>query len=163
MVLAVSLAAWLGATGSQALPSPPPPAAAAVSTEILQARPVEMYAAEVRAYPPDAALEIDGLAVGTGHWFARFPKDGATHELRITAPGFIPARILFIDTPPPLQVRLDALLAPPTEAVSAPVEPGAASPREASGAARSRRKPGSQRKRPYVQIIDGDAQSAPAE
>jgi uncharacterized protein DUF4388 len=163
MVLAVSLAAWLGATGSQALPPPPPPAAASVSTAILQARPVEMYAAEVRAYPPDAALEIDGLAVGTGHWFARFSKDGATHELRITAPGFIPARILFIDTPPPLQVRLDALNAPPTEAAPAPVASGGALPREAPGAARSRKKPGSQRKRPYVQIIDGDAQSAPAE
>jgi uncharacterized protein DUF4388 len=164
MVLTVSLAAWLGATGSQApAPAPAPAPAAPVSTSVLQARALETYAAEVRAYPPEAALEIDGLAVGTGHWFARFSKDGATHELRITAPGFIPARILFIDTPPPLQVRLDPLVAPPPAAAAAPAAPTLAAARELPGGARSRKKPGSPRKRPYVQIIDGDAPSAPAE
>jgi hypothetical protein len=166
MVLAVSLAAWVGAAVSNAPPAPaaaPPP----VSSAVLQARPVDTYAVEVRTYPPDAALEIDGLAVGAGHWFARYTKDSATHELRITAPGYIPARILFVDTPPPLQVRLDPLLAPP----ATPPTPSAASEvsaaeRDVSSSARAerqRKKPGPQRRRPYVQIIDGDAPSVPAE
>jgi uncharacterized protein DUF4388 len=168
MVLTVSLAAWVGAGVSKA-PAEPAPAPPAVSSAALQARPVDTYAVEVRTYPADAALEIDGLAVGAGHWFARYTKDGATHELRITAPGYIPARILFVDTPPPLQVRLDPLLAlaatePPTPSVAGEVS--AAGARDVSGAARAdrqRKKPGSQRRRPYVQIIDGDAPSVPAE
>jgi 2-oxoglutarate dehydrogenase E2 component (dihydrolipoamide succinyltransferase) len=53
------------------------------------------------------------------------PKDGATHELRVAAPGYIPVTLMFADVPPPREIRLEAL---PAVTQSAAAEPAAAEP-----------------------------------
>ena len=185
MALLVSLAAWLGArwsTSSEVLALTP--ARAAAPTPV-SAEPAT-YAVVVRAYPLDATLEIDGQDIGAGFYRTRLPRDGSLHELRVSAAGFIPARILFVDAAPPLDVRLDPLpparIAEPADGVDgvaaasdadAHSEPSTWSERRASAVRRkstahasdaaSARRGGestttaSNKKKPFVQIIEPDA------
>ena len=178
MALVVSLAAWLGAKSSAANHALALMPAAAPAQVAAPAQP-DTYPVVVRAYPLDAALEVDGRDLGAGFYRTRMPRDGTLHELRITAAGFIPARILFVDAPPPLDVRLDPLpvprLAEPSEASAllpndAGDQPITWSERRASAARRkaatrsaepatSRRASegataSNNKKKPFVQIIE---------
>lgn len=180
MALVVSLAAWLGArssvsSGALALAAAPAPAAARAPVE------PDTYSVVVRAYPLDATLEVDGRDIGSGVYRARLNRDGTLHELRVNAAGFVPARILFVDAPPPIDVRLEPLpaarVAEPTEdappatltsEVEASAEPSTWSERRASAARRknaARSEASSSRrasavpasatkKKPFVQIIE---------
>jgi hypothetical protein len=103
MASLVSLAAWLGARTSVASVSLPLAPVAAASP--LPAT----YSAVVRVHPPGAALEVDGRKLAAEFWSARLPRDGTVHELRVTAAGFMPARVLFVDAPPPLDITLEPL------------------------------------------------------
>jgi hypothetical protein len=181
MALVVSLAAWLGAkssVSSQALALAPVPASAPAP---VAAEP-DSYAVVVRAYPLDATIEVDGRDIGSGIYRTRLLRDGTLHELRVSAGGFVPARILFVDAAPPLDIRLDPLPAPriaePAEDEAAPAaavgaqpqaEPSTWSERRASAArrknaARSEMSAGRRdvpasatKKKPFVQIIEPDA------
>jgi hypothetical protein len=81
-----------GATGA------PPPAAA-----------LETYALRLLADPPAAQIWLDGVRIGTGEVALALPRDGRTHELRITAPCHTPEILLFRDVPPPRVVLLEPL------------------------------------------------------
>jgi hypothetical protein len=69
--------------------------------------------------PAHAALWLDGLPLPSGALNTTFLKDGHAHELRVVAPGYAPAVVVFADTPPPRLIRLEAL---PEPAAPAPVE-----------------------------------------
>jgi uncharacterized protein DUF4388 len=190
MALIVSLAAWLGAKSSVSTQTlalaPLPPtaptatvASGAAATAGAGAAAPDTYAVAVRAYPLDATLEVDGRDIGSGFYHTRLPRDGTLHELRISAAGFVPARILFVDAPPPLDVRLEPLpvpqLAEPaegdatlTDEGSAHTEPSTWSERRASAARRKNAARGelsaarrvtevpasATKKKPFVQIIE---------
>jgi hypothetical protein len=176
MGLLVSAAAWLGAQASAdkapaaAPPALPPPPPAAVPA---------MYPVAVRSYPLEAELQVDGRVVGRGVWTANMARDGSVHELRVSAEGFVPLRIVFVDTSPPVDIRLEPL--PPSTTIDGAAGPAASAPsngpstveRPAPPRPRRKRSPGALgskaanstaastsasvpgKSRPFVQIIDG--------
>lgn len=108
--LAVALAAWLGARGAAwSSASARAESSAAASAAGGVSRDPETYPVALRTIPAGAEIEIDGRPVGRGEWRGRFARDGAIHELRATAPGHVPLRVLFIDTAPPLDLHLEPL------------------------------------------------------
>jgi hypothetical protein len=202
MGLLVALAAWYGAKSSltstaralsAAIPSVslvPEPAASHAEPEATPAGPARVYDVAVSAHPPQATLELDGTDIGPGSWTARFPRDGTPHELRITAAGFVPALIVFIDSPPPAEVHLQPMPAPappvapegefaassasdvtsaatkasPAAAKRRAPRRGGASPARRLDARTVRPEPATalplQNRKPQVQIIDGEAIAA---
>jgi hypothetical protein len=116
MASLVSLAAWLGARTSVASVSMP-----LAPMPVASSRPEpETYSAQVRVHPPGATLEVDGRKLAVEYWSARLPRDGTMHELRVTAAGHMPARVLFIDVAPPLDITLEPLPAPSASELDAP-------------------------------------------
>jgi hypothetical protein len=177
---AVSSAAWFGAQVSSPRSSAPSPSA------VLPEPAPTAYPVIVRAYPPHAHLEVDGRAVGQGFWTTRLPKDGMVHELRVSALGFVPTRIVFLDTAPPMDVRLEPVADATTRDRDPELqptsgerdEPPAATPVQRAGSVRRKRPaattstkasspstPGasaetSARSKPYVQVIDTESSRA---
>ncbi|MEJ7729589.1 MAG: protein kinase [Polyangiaceae bacterium] len=90
-----------------------------------------------RVQPPSARVELDGKHVGDGAFVARLPLDGATHTIRLQAPGFQPMTLSFRDAPPPAEVEL-APVAPIVEHNARPqqVVADGAPPRRAVGGRR---------------------------
>jgi len=109
------------AARSRAAAAPPLATAPAVAVE--RARP-ESFLLELRIEPAGAEIVLDGSHIATGSFATRLPRDGSSHELRVSAPGFIDTRIWFIDAAPPRQLRLEPLPAPTsdTAAATAPAE-----------------------------------------
>jgi hypothetical protein len=83
-----------------AAPAPAAPAGAAVPSS---------YLLEVQVEPAQAKLQLDGNVPVSGQLRVSLERNGATHELRASAPGFIPARIVFADVAPAAQLRLEPL------------------------------------------------------
>jgi serine/threonine protein kinase len=99
-----------------AAPSPEPPASVAPSgaAAVPQApapadEPVERATPfEVRAFPPDADIVLDGGPALRGRRELVLPLPGASHELRVSAAGYVPKVISFgAEQPPPAEIRLD--------------------------------------------------------
>lgn len=187
MAIVASLSGWLGATLSRhgssgaVLTAATPPA-----TALLSERVPDTYPVVVRPYPPEASVDFDGRGVGVGYWATRLPRDGAVHEVRVSRTGFVPAKILFVDAAPPLDVRLDPLpllLVPqplgvedpgarPLDVAARPASQQRAWPaptrnkaavraaEPTSALTRSIKPASSSKKRPYVQIIEPEAPSA---
>jgi serine/threonine protein kinase len=86
--------------------------------------PVEpkMFRVEVVTDPGSASIELDGQPVGTGAFARRMPVDGSEHEIVAHARGYRNASVRFVDTPPPRDLTLEAIAAPPPVAPP-PVEP----------------------------------------
>lgn len=119
MGLVAAGAAWLGTRLAMASLE------AAGAAELRTAAAQASYTVTVRAQPPNATIELDGRSVAHGSWTERLPRDGAVHELHVSAEGFVPLRTIFLDAPPPAHIRLEPLpTAPP--AASGGVEPVAA-------------------------------------
>jgi hypothetical protein len=85
--------------------------------------------------PAGAEIWLDGQPVGRGQYETVLERDGVAHELRASASGHVPARVLFVDTPPPRELRLDPLPEPPVAPHSAaavdsrpPASPAASEP-----------------------------------
>jgi hypothetical protein len=187
LTLVVSVAAWGGARGSvmgaAAAPSaaaPPTPPATPIARSLA---PQESYTVAVQAHPLGATLQVDGHDLGTSFWQSRLPRDGSPHEIRVTAAGFLPARIVFIDTPPPAEVHLDPLPPPAPTLQTANAEPQAPAQASQTVAPRPRRRATRQsrdsaaravsapsipspdlqpawKKKPQVQIIDDEPVAA---
>jgi hypothetical protein len=83
------------------------------------------FSLSTRVTPDSAEIWLDRHPVASGHLSIVLPKDGATHELRVAAPGYIPVTLMFADVPPPREIRLEAL---PAVTQSAAAEPAAAEP-----------------------------------
>jgi serine/threonine-protein kinase len=115
----------LGGAAAYALlqqPLPVAPAAADAPAAAAPAAGVEgTYECSVRARPDSTRIEFDGAHVGDGVFTARLPLDGASHVIRLTAPGFEPVALTFRDAPPPASIDLVPIATPPpTERASQP-------------------------------------------
>jgi hypothetical protein len=93
------------------------------------------YPVDVRVEPAHARLRLDRQTLSIGQLNTVLPRDGETHELRIAADGYVTTTVLFLDTAPPGNIRLEALPAAPAAtlpvaaaAAPAPVPPSAAPP-----------------------------------
>lgn len=63
------------------------------------------FVVSVAAEPPSAMLELDGVHAGVGRMERALPRDGRSHVLRLSAPGFIAREVTFRDVAPaPRQV-----------------------------------------------------------
>ena len=110
----------LGASSARTLERP----AASVTEPLTAAAVVEVvpasYLIQLQVEPAAAQISLDGEQVAVGQLEASLPRNGRVHELRVTAPGFIPTSIRFLDAAPPPQLRLEPL-SPPSSASEAPV------------------------------------------
>jgi len=62
---------------------------------------------EIRAFPPEAQLVLDGRQAVTGRLQLVLPLAGANHQLRVSAPGYDAKTVSFdADQPPPEEIRL---------------------------------------------------------
>jgi serine/threonine-protein kinase len=77
------------------------------------------YHVAVTARPRDARFELDGSDVGAGSFTRDLATDGTQHTLTVTSDGFVPARVMFRDRPPPGEVRLQPVPAPVEQPVRA--------------------------------------------
>ena len=96
-------------------------AAAATSAPV-----VGTYAVDLAVTPPSAAIELDGVPVGTGRLVQTMTKDGRVHRLKITAAGFEPVNTDFDDVrAPPTTLALRPLPSAPSAASEPrPIERG---------------------------------------
>jgi hypothetical protein len=90
--------------GSQTGALPEPSAQPALAAAL---RAPENYAVTLRVEPPEAEIWLDQEAVGSGYLDRRLARDGAPHELKVEARGYLPLHVLFLDTPPPFELRLE--------------------------------------------------------
>jgi hypothetical protein len=74
----------------------------------LGARPAS-FVLEARTEPPGAQLWLDGLRVGNGQVRRELPRDGVVHQLQVTADGYVPTRVFFVDAAPLSHIVLEAL------------------------------------------------------
>lgn len=112
------------------------PASATAPVAPLERSRPESFMLELQVDPAGAEIVLDGSHIATGSFTTRLPRDGSSHELRVSAPGFIDTRIWFIDAAPPKQLRLERLPASnsDTAAATAPAEAAArVSPRATRG------------------------------
>lgn len=58
------------------------------------------FAVELRTQPPDARIEVDGVAVGAGSFRRRFSRDGRPHHVVVSAEGYATQQADFTNTPP---------------------------------------------------------------
>jgi hypothetical protein len=71
--------------------------------------PPRTFSVSTSVEPPEASIWLDRHPVASGHLSIVLPRDGATHELRVAADGFVPTTLLFADVPPPVQIQLEKL------------------------------------------------------
>jgi hypothetical protein len=71
------------------------------------------YLLEVQVEPAEAELQLDGSMPVSGHLRVALERNGAAHQLRASAPGYIPAHIAFADVAPPAMLRLEPLPSAP--------------------------------------------------
>lgn len=97
-----------------ALPGPPAVSAALPNPATRSNEPADRAAPfEVRAFPPDAEIVLDGRQPLVGHLQIVLPLAGASHALRVFAPGYHSKTISFGgEQAPPAEIRLDRVTAP---------------------------------------------------
>jgi serine/threonine protein kinase len=131
---AVLVIAVVAALALRRAPPPPAPAAAPPTPAPAPAPPPapRTFRVIMAVTPAEAQLELDGLAVGQGTLDRELTADGREHTLRVTAPGFEPRTVTFLDAPPARTLELTrvAAAAEPTKR-----KPTAARPRPAKPAA----------------------------
>jgi hypothetical protein len=122
---------WLGTSSAQRLVQRAARAAEPSAAPALVEAAPPTYTVQVQVEPADAHIVLDGAPPAQGHLEASVLRNGLVHELHVTAPGFIPTSVRFLDTAPPQQLRLEPLPLPapacdaPSAAPSSDVEAGA--------------------------------------
>jgi eukaryotic-like serine/threonine-protein kinase len=116
--------------------SPPPPAPAVAPpppTPVAPAPPPapRTFRVIMAVTPAQAQLELDGLPAGQGTLDRELTADGREHTLKVTAAGFEPRTVTFLDTPPARTLELTRVAAPPEPARH---KPGSARTRAAKPA-----------------------------
>lgn len=72
---------------------------------LLPRRSDSSFVVSIAAEPSSAMLELDGMHAGVGRMERSLPRDGRSHVLRLSAPGFISREVTFRDVAPaPRQV-----------------------------------------------------------
>jgi hypothetical protein len=137
VLIGTGYAFGMRAARSRAALAPLPATAPAARVE--PARPAS-FALELQVEPPGAEIVLDGAHIATGSFTTRLPRDGTSHELRVSAPGFIAARIWFVDTAPPKELHLEPLpAAPGADSAAAALPPAQAVARVSARATRVRK------------------------
>lgn len=80
----------------------------------------EYFEINVQASPPNATIVLDGSTVATGQYNNRLRRDGAEHELHVSAPGWTVVNLRFRDAPPPRLIQLQRAAPEPPVASHAP-------------------------------------------
>ncbi|HEY2903890.1 MAG TPA: hypothetical protein VGL59_25110, partial [Polyangia bacterium] len=80
----------------------------------------KLFRVEVVTEPSSAVIELDGQPVGTGAFARRLPIDGSEHEVVAHARGYRNTSVRFTDTPPPRELALEAIAAPPPPVTEQP-------------------------------------------
>lgn len=86
--------------------APPPKPAVKQSAEPAPPAEPETFEASTSVKPKNATIEVDGTKMGVGTFSEELPKDGRSHKLKITAPGYDTVVLVFRDAPPPASVEL---------------------------------------------------------
>jgi hypothetical protein len=162
------------------------PAAASAAPTITPAesapRTPSRYPLGIQVTPAEAEIWLDGQQVARGHFETVLARDGVVHELRVSSSGHVPTKILFLDAPPPRELRLDPLpvrsaaLDTPRATAADPAQPGTSAASEPKGRKRTSLRTPPKREAvrnmqptratgsaapttnlPRVQVIDGDA------
>lgn|GEM_PF-451856 len=77
----------------------------------------ETFMLDLEVTPATALIEIDGAVAGTGRLSTVLPRDGRSHVLRLSAPGYESLLVEFKDTsPPPPAIGLRPLSPSPVQA-----------------------------------------------
>jgi serine/threonine protein kinase len=109
---AVALVATIG-VGVARFAATPRPAAVVQrpsdTTRVVTAQRRERYVVRVSAVPSTAQLVLDGEPLGASSMAREFEKNGQRHELRVTADGFQPQVVSFVDVPPQESIALVAV------------------------------------------------------
>lgn len=90
-------------------PPPPPPRVAA------------RYHVSLRVAPSNSEILLDGRRAGSGTLEQDLEVNGAPHVLVVSAPGYLPGRLEFVDQPPASTLALTPMPAPPPAPASAAV------------------------------------------
>jgi len=125
-VLALTPAGYL--LGSQTRRAPEVAAPAALLPSLAVAAPITepaMFELDLRVEPAGAEIWLDRDQASIGQLHAELARDGRTHELRVEAPGFQPLTILFVDTPPPRELKLEPDVVPAAPRAGGPSDPAA--------------------------------------
>jgi hypothetical protein len=114
-------------------PAPAPAVAPPPSAPVAPATPPapRTFRVIMAITPAEAQLELDGLPAGQGTLDRELTADGREHTLKVTAAGFEPRTITFLNTPPARTLELTRVAAPPEPARH---KPGSARPRAAKPA-----------------------------
>ncbi len=70
---------------------------------------VPSFEVKLAVKPANAEIWLDGERAPEAGIRALLPRDGSVHEVRVTASGHVPTRILFRDAPPPAELQLEPL------------------------------------------------------
>jgi hypothetical protein len=130
-VLALTPAGYL--LGSQTRRAPEPAAPAALLPGLAVAAPItdpSVFELDLRVEPAEAEIWLDRDQASIGQLHAELARDGRPHELRVEAAGFQPLTILFVDTPPPRELKLEPEVTAAGRGPDALGTPGAAAPFE---------------------------------
>jgi hypothetical protein len=68
----------------------------------------DIYVVELTVIPSNAVIELDGQRVARGDYVARFERDGTTHRIEVSAPGYRTRELTFVDEAPPTRIKLVA-------------------------------------------------------
>lgn len=126
-VLALTPAGYL--LGSQTRRAPEVAAPAPLLPALAVAAPSTdpaVFELDLRVEPAGAEIWLDRDQASIGQLHAELARDGRPHELRVEAPGFQPVTILFVDTPPPRELKLEPDAAAAARGPAALGTPGAA-------------------------------------
>lgn len=118
-------------TGRSLEPGAAPAAPASAAAEPAPRTPAS-YPVGVRVEPAEAELWLDGQPVGRGSFETVLVRDGVVHELRVSATGHVPARILFLGAPPPRELQLEPLPVAPTPRAAPAAAPASDSDKAAA-------------------------------
>jgi eukaryotic-like serine/threonine-protein kinase len=86
-------------------PSPPPAPPPVPPSKLVEV--------DIRCEPEGAALEIDGASIANNPFHGRYVEDGAMHQIKVSAAGYIAkTEAVAFDGPVSLDVRLDRVPTP---------------------------------------------------
>jgi len=76
---------------------------------LMRPLPASDYAVTVTTTPASARIALDGEPVAIGRYEITLHRDGIIHTLDVSAPGYEPLHVSFLDTAPPATIALEPL------------------------------------------------------
>jgi hypothetical protein len=120
--MGVGTVIWLLASTFPRAAAPPAGSSSAAAASAAERLPPPPFQVDSSVEPSHAELWLDGERVGVARVQRALPRDGRAHSLRVSAEGYAPTTLLFVDAPPPAQIVLEKLdtPAPPSQPAAAP-------------------------------------------